>query len=62
MKWTIAFLVVLASIIVAMLIARLPTEQAIRLAGYAATAALAALVSYVIRRRGNRARKTRRVG
>ncbi len=62
MKWTIAFLVVLASIIVAMLIARLPTEHAIRLAGYAATAALAALVSYVIRRRGNRARKTRRVG
>jgi len=62
MKWTIAFLVVLASIIVAMLIARLPTEQAVRLAGYAATAALAALVSYVIRRRGNRARKTRRVG
>ncbi|CAD6513105.1 MULTISPECIES: hypothetical protein [Paraburkholderia] len=62
MKWTIAFLVVLASIIVAMLIARLPAEQAIRLAGYAATAALAALVSYVIRRRGNRARKTRRVG
>jgi hypothetical protein len=52
MKWTIAFLVVLASIIVAMLIARLPAEQAIRLAGYAATAALAALVSYVIRRRG----------
>jgi hypothetical protein len=45
-----------------MLIARLPAEQAIRLAGYAATAALAALVSYVIRRRGNRARKTRRVG
>ncbi|AXF13854.1 hypothetical protein PQQ88_00800 [Paraburkholderia caledonica] len=62
MKWTLAFLVVLASIIVAMLIARLPAEQAIRLAGYAATAALAALVSYVIRRRGNRARKTRRVG
>ncbi|MBT2791993.1 hypothetical protein [Paraburkholderia strydomiana] len=62
MKWTIAFLVVLASIIVAMLIARLPTEQAIRLTGYAATAALAALVSYVIRRRGSRARKTRRVG
>ncbi|XUW89357.1 hypothetical protein OH764_04635 [Burkholderia sp. M6-3] len=62
MKWTIAFLVVLASIIVAMLIARLPAEQAIRLGGYAATAALAALVSYVIRRRGNRARKTRRVG
>ena len=62
MKWTIAFLVVLASIIVAMLIARLPAEQAIRLTGYAATAALAALVSYVIRRRGNRARKTRRVG
>ncbi|MGY6255367.1 hypothetical protein ACXIVK_18045 [Paraburkholderia caledonica] len=62
MKWTIAFLVVLASIIVAMLIARLPAEQAVRLAGYAATAALAALVSYVIRRRGNRARKTRRVG
>ncbi|WP_020065391.1 hypothetical protein [Paraburkholderia caledonica] len=62
MKWTIAFLVVLTSIIVAMLIARLPTEQAIRLTGYAATAALAALVSYVIRRRGNRARKTRRVG
>jgi len=62
MKWTIAFLVVLASIIVAMLIARLPTEQAVRLAGYAATAALAALVRYVIRRRGNRARKTRRVG
>lgn len=62
MKWTIAFLVVLASIIVAMLIARLPTEQAIRLTGYAATAALAALVSYVIRRRGNRARKTRHAG
>ena len=62
MKWTIAFLVVLTSILVAMLIARLPTEQAIRLAGYAATAALAALVGYLVRRRGNRADKARRAG
>ncbi|WP_027799865.1 hypothetical protein [Paraburkholderia dilworthii] len=62
MKWTIAFLVVLVSIIVAMLIARLPTEQAIRLGGYAATAALAALVGYLVRRRGNRAHKARRAG
>jgi hypothetical protein len=39
-----------------MLIARLPSEQAIRLAGYAATAALAALISFVIRRRSTRAK------
>uniref|UniRef100_E1TCR5 Uncharacterized protein n=1 Tax=Burkholderia sp. (strain CCGE1003) TaxID=640512 RepID=E1TCR5_BURSG len=65
MKWTAALLVVfaiLASAAAALLISRLPTEQAIRLAGYAATAALAALISFVIRRRNARAQKSKRAG
>ncbi|MBW0447641.1 hypothetical protein EN871_16340 [bacterium M00.F.Ca.ET.228.01.1.1] len=65
MKWTAALLVVfaiLASAVAALLISRLPTEEAIRLAGYAATAALAALISFVIRRRNARAQKSKRAG
>ncbi|WP_433693324.1 hypothetical protein [Paraburkholderia phenoliruptrix] len=65
MKWTVALLImlaVLASAVAALLIARLPAEQAIRLAGYAATAAFAALISFVIRRRNARAQRGKRVG
>ncbi|WP_027212136.1 hypothetical protein [Burkholderia sp. WSM2232] len=65
MKWTAALLVVfavLASAVAALLIARLPTDEAIRLAGYAATAALAALISFVIRRRNARTQKSKRAG
>lgn len=65
MKWTAALLVVfaiLASAVAALLISRLPTEEAIRLAGYAATAALAALISFVIRRRNARTQKSKRAG
>ena len=62
MKWTVALLTVLASAVAALLIARLPAEQAIRLAGYAATAAFAALISFVIRRRNARAQRGKRVG
>ncbi|AXE93024.1 hypothetical protein ACOCG7_24735 [Paraburkholderia sp. DD10] len=49
MKWAIAFLALLASAIVVVLVARLPAEQAIRFAGYAGTALLAALVSLLFR-------------
>ncbi|MEX3761088.1 hypothetical protein [Paraburkholderia phenoliruptrix] len=65
MKWTVALLIVLtvlASAVAALLIARLPAEQAIRLAGYAATAVFAALISFVIRRRNARAQRGKRVG
>ncbi|CAH2772141.1 MAG: FIG00459936: hypothetical protein [uncultured Paraburkholderia sp.] len=62
MKWTVALLIVLASAVAALVIARLPAEQAIRLAGYAATAAFAALISFVIRRRHARAQRGKRVG
>ncbi|CAB3681524.1 hypothetical protein LMG27174_02693 [Paraburkholderia rhynchosiae] len=69
MKWTIgtigtigavSFRVLLVSAGFALLIARSPTEQAIRLAGYAATAAFAALISFEIPRRNSRARRSKR--
>ncbi|WP_025598856.1 hypothetical protein [Burkholderia sp. WSM2230] len=65
MKWTVALLVAFAAVasaVAALLIARLPTEQAIRFAGYAVTAALAALISFVVRRRNTRAQKGKRAG
>ncbi|NPT41263.1 hypothetical protein GNZ12_08020 [Paraburkholderia sp. 1N] len=62
MKWTIAFLALLAIAIVIVLVSRLPSEDAIRLAGYAATAAFAALVSFLIRWRANRAQRNKRTG
>ena len=62
MKWTVALLTVLARAAAARLLARLAAEQAIRLAGYAATAAFAALISFAIRRRNARAQRGKRVG
>ncbi|MCX4173769.1 MULTISPECIES: hypothetical protein [Paraburkholderia] len=62
MKWAIACLALLAIAIVIVLVSRLPSEDAIRLAGYAATAAFAALVSFLIRLRANRAQRNKRVG
>jgi hypothetical protein len=62
MKWTIACLALLAIAIVIVLVSRLPSEDAIRLAGYAATAALAALISFLIRWRANRAQRNKRTG
>ncbi|MFM0504873.1 hypothetical protein [Paraburkholderia caffeinilytica] len=62
MKGTIAFLALLAIAIVIALISRLPSEEAVRLAGYAATAAFAALVTFLIRWRANRAQRNKRVG
>ncbi|ALE55371.1 hypothetical protein SCB29_14115 [Paraburkholderia sp. SIMBA_055] len=65
MKRSNALLVVLAVLacaVAALLVARLPGEQAIRLAGYAATAALAALIGFVVRRRNSRAQKAKRAG
>ncbi|RKE35093.1 hypothetical protein B0G76_1144 [Paraburkholderia sp. BL23I1N1] len=60
MKWTIAFFALLAIAITTVLVSRLPGEDAIRVAGYAATAGLAALVSVVIRWRANRAQRNKR--
>ena len=62
MKWTIACLALLAIAIVIVLVSRLPSEDAIRLAGYAATAAFAALVGLLIRWRANRAQRNKRAG
>jgi drug/metabolite transporter (DMT)-like permease len=62
MKWIIALVAVLAFAVAALLISRLPDEDAIRLAGYAATAAFAALISFVLRWRAGRARRNRRAG
>ncbi|MCX4148611.1 hypothetical protein PQR70_24775 [Paraburkholderia madseniana] len=62
MKWAIACVALLAIAIVIVLVSRLPSEDAIRLAGYAATAAFAALVSFLIRWRANRAQRNKRVG
>ncbi|MFM0728880.1 hypothetical protein PQQ52_00030 [Paraburkholderia sediminicola] len=62
MKWAIAFLALLAIAIVIVLISRLPSEEAIRLAGYAATAAFAALAGFLIRWRSNRAQRHKRTG
>ncbi|MEZ0605231.1 hypothetical protein ACAX43_24155 [Paraburkholderia sp. IW21] len=47
-------LLAIAIVIVIVLILRLSSEDAIRLAGYAATAAIAVLVSLLTRRRANR--------
>lgn len=54
MKWIIGLVAVLALAVAALMISRLPSEDAIRLAGYAATAAFAALVGFVLRWRANR--------
>lgn len=62
MKWTIACLALLAIAIVIVLVSRLPSEEAIRFAGYAATAAFAALVGFLIRWRANRAQRNKRTG
>ncbi|NPT54928.1 hypothetical protein [Paraburkholderia elongata] len=62
MKWTIAFLALLAIAIVIVLVSRLPGEEAIRLAGYAATAGFAVLISFLIRWRANRAQRNKRAG
>jgi hypothetical protein len=63
MKWIMGLLAVLALVGVVLLISRLPSEDAIRLAGYAATAAFAALVSLVLRWRAGRAeQRNKRVG
>ncbi|RKR44837.1 hypothetical protein [Paraburkholderia sp. BL17N1] len=57
MKWIIGFLAVLALAVGVLLISRLPGEDAIRLAGYVATAAFAALISLVLRWRASRAQQ-----
>jgi hypothetical protein len=62
MKWAIACVALLAIVIVVVMVSRLPSEAAIRLAGYAATAAFAALVSFLIRWRAHRVRRNRRAG
>ncbi|MCX4157745.1 MULTISPECIES: hypothetical protein [Paraburkholderia] len=62
MKWAIACIALLAIAIVIVLVSRLPSEDAIRLAGYAATAAFAALVGFLIRWRANRAQRNNRAG
>jgi hypothetical protein len=54
MKWIIGLVAVLALAVAVLMISRLPSEDAIRLAGYAATAAFAALVGFVLRWRANR--------
>ncbi|MFM0072155.1 hypothetical protein PQQ86_13365 [Paraburkholderia sediminicola] len=62
MKSAIACIALLAIAIVIVLVSRLPSEDAIRFAGYAATAAFAALVGLLIRWRANRAQRNKRVG
>jgi hypothetical protein len=57
MKWIIGLAAVLALAVAVLMISRLPSEDAIRLAGYAATAAFAALVGFVLRWRANRAQQ-----
>lgn len=57
MKWIIGLLAVLALAVGVLLISRLPGEDAIRLAGYVATAAFAALISLVLRWRASRAQQ-----
>jgi hypothetical protein len=57
MKWIIGLVAVLALAVAVLMISRLPSEDAIRLAGYAATAAFAALVGVVLRWRANRAQQ-----
>lgn len=60
MKWAIACIALLAIAMIIVLVSRLPGEDAIRLAGYAGTAAFAALVSFLIRWRANRAQRNKR--
>jgi hypothetical protein len=62
MKWTIGLLAVLALAVVVLVISRVPAEEAIRLAGYAGTAACAALVGYLLRWRASRAQRNKRAG
>jgi hypothetical protein len=62
MKWTIAFLTLLAIAIVIVLVSRLSSGEVIRLAGYAATAAFAALIGVLIRWRANRAQRSKHTG
>lgn len=62
MKLMVGFLAMLALAVVIVLISRLPSEDAIRLAGYAATAAFAALVGLLVRRRASRAQQNKRAG
>jgi hypothetical protein len=63
MKWIIGLAAVLALAVAALMISRLPSEDAIRLAGYAATAAFAALVGFVLRWRANRTQqRSKRTG
>ncbi|MFL9954516.1 hypothetical protein PQR37_29035 [Paraburkholderia nemoris] len=62
MKWAIACIALLAIAIVVVLVSRLPSEDAIRLAGYAATAGFAALVGLLIRWRANRVQRNKRAG
>ncbi|MFM0059607.1 hypothetical protein PQR64_28635 [Paraburkholderia phytofirmans] len=60
MKWIIGLLAVLALAVVVLLISRLPSEDAIRLAGYVGTAAFAALASLVLRWRASRAQQRKK--
>ncbi len=63
MKWIIGLAAVLALAVAVLMISRLPSEDAVRLAGYAATAAFAALVGFVLRWRANRAQqRSKRTG
>lgn len=62
MKLMVGFLAMLALAVVVVLISRLPSEDAIRLAGYAATAAFAALVGLLLRWRASRAQRNKRAG
>ncbi|WGS48740.1 hypothetical protein LFL96_13215 [Paraburkholderia sp. D15] len=61
MKWLIRFLAVLATLAaITLLMWRLPGEDAIRVAGYAGTAAFAVLVNGVLRWRASRAHQRNR--
>ncbi|WP_144145886.1 hypothetical protein [Paraburkholderia sp. BCC1884] len=62
MKWIVGLLAVLAVAVAVLLTARLPGEDAIRFAGYAGTAACAALVSLGLRWRATRAQRNKRAG
>ncbi len=62
MKWIIGLLTVLVLAVAVLLIFGLPGEAAIRLAGYAATAAFAALAGFVLRWRAGRAQRAKRAG
>lgn len=62
MKWIIGLLAVLALAVAVLLVSRLPGEDAIRFAGYAATAAFAALISFGLRWRASRAQRNKRAG